>query len=70
MGFYCPDCGYRSKKKIPHVQCPACDSTAIQSTGRSRDKQLQSPRQRNLRLVILIALWTFLIIEIYNKLYN
>ena len=70
MPFYCPECGYRSKKRIPHVQCPACDSPAIRATGRDKGQESQSPRQRNIRLVILVALWIYLIFEIYVRLYH
>lgn len=70
MPFYCPDCGYRSKQRLPHMKCPACDSPAIRATGRGGQKLEQSPRQRHIRLVILVALWTILISQIYVKLYQ
>jgi hypothetical protein len=70
MPYFCPDCGYKSTKRIPSAQCPACDSYAIKSTGKRDDKAEQTPFQRNIRCVVVVILWAYLITEIYIKLYN
>jgi hypothetical protein len=69
MAQYCSVCGYRSETRIHSVKCPACDSYAIKSTEVDTEKPEQSPHQRQLRLVLLIALWGYLIYEIYVRLY-
>jgi predicted ATP-dependent serine protease len=69
MVYYCRDCSYKGKKRSAAGQCPACGSHDFRAPNRAQksgEQQQSSP----LKLLFLVALWAYLIIEIYRKLYT
>ncbi len=56
MAYYCTDCSYRGTTSGQVGECPACGSFKIGKVG-GKEK---SSEHSKIRLIILIALWTYL----------
>ena len=65
MSYYCKDCSYRGISSGRDGGCPACGSFNI---SRVKREEKEPPGKR--RLVLLIALWAYLIGMIIWKLYH
>jgi hypothetical protein len=65
MAYYCKDCSYRGKVSGQLGECPACGSFNIEKAGQKKDKP---PPPAKWRLVVLVALWGYLIALIIWKL--
>jgi len=64
MAYFCNDCSYRSTKSGRGGECQACGSFNL---SKEREKQAKAPPGKA-RLVILVALWTYLFAIITWKL--
>ncbi len=67
MAYFCKDCSYRGTKSGQLGECLACGS--YNTTKRSITFKEQ-PQPTKWRLVILVALWGFLIAMVIGKLVN
>jgi len=65
MAYYCSDCSYRGVNSGAAGECPACGSYAL---TRKLDTQ-EDPPPAKWRLVLLVALWSYLIGHILWKTY-
>ncbi|MCX2979500.1 hypothetical protein EYC98_01345 [Halieaceae bacterium IMCC14734] len=68
MAYYCYDCSFRGKKRGKNGHCPACDSPNFRAE--KADKQEEKNKNPAWRLVLLVALWAYLIGHIAWKLNN
>lgn len=64
MAYYCNDCSYRGTTSGQAGECQACGSFNI-SRGQATEKEAPPGK---IRLVILVALWAYLIGMIIWKL--
>ncbi len=65
MSYQCQTCSYRGSR-FPEGACPACGSRKV---ARTADKQTRPRRTRKpFLLLFCIALWLYLIVDIYRKL--
>lgn len=64
MAYHCPDCSYRGASTGAAGECPACGSFAISRKIRPEEK----PPPAKWRLVLLAALWIYLLGHILWKL--
>ena len=64
MAYYCTDCSYRGTTSGQVGECPACGSFNI---SRGKTVKKEKPR-RTIQLVMLAALWTYLIAHTIWKL--
>jgi DNA-directed RNA polymerase subunit RPC12/RpoP len=69
MAYHCSDCSYLGDKSSASGRCPACGSSNFSNT-REGQKNGEAQASSPLKLAALIALWSYLIIEIYRKLYH
>jgi hypothetical protein len=65
MEYYCRECSYRGNTSGQLGECPACGSFDI---GKRKPKAEEKGSRGTLRLVILAALWVYLIAHIVWKL--
>lgn len=66
MAYYCYDCSFRGKKRGPTGLCPACDSPNFRSEA--PDQQGEKKKNPAWRLMLVIALWAYLLGHIAWKL--
>ena len=64
MAYLCKDCSYRGIKSGQLGECPACGSRNLAKRTMTFKEQ---PRPTKWRLVVLVALWSFLIVLIIGK---
>ncbi|MGK0498510.1 MAG: putative ATP-dependent serine protease [Oceanicoccus sp.] len=67
MTYQCNDCSLRRKGHFPNGKCPACGSFNI-SSDQQKTTTVQDPKTRKLRLMILVAVWSSLLVLLYQKL--
>ena len=67
MAYLCKDCSYRGTKSGQVGECPACGSHNLSKRTTTFREQ---PPPTKWRLVVLVALWGFLIALIIGKLVN
>lgn len=65
MAYLCKDCSYRGKKSGQLGECQACGSHNLAQRSATFKEQ---PPSAKWRLVVLAALWGFLIALIIGKL--
>ena len=64
MAYYCPDCSYSGATAGLRGECPACGSLAMVKRKNTEEKAKPS----KWRLVLLAALWAYLIGHVSYKL--
>jgi predicted ATP-dependent serine protease len=64
MLYFCRDCSYRGNSSGQGGNCPACGSFNIEHARKEEEKE----PERKLHVIILVALWTYLIALILWKL--
>lgn len=64
-GYQCQDCSYRSPKGFPGGCCPGCGSFNIKRVGQQEDPAPPAAR-RNFRLALLVMLWVYLVMRIWE----
>jgi predicted ATP-dependent serine protease len=69
MAYHCSDCSYLGDKSSASGQCPACGSYSFSNT-REEQENGETQTSSKLKLTAVIVLWSYLIIEIYRKLYH
>ena len=65
-GYQCQDCSFRSAKGFPGGCCPGCGSFNIKKLGQADAEDEKPTARRNLRLVLLILLWVYLMLRIWD----
>lgn len=62
LGYQCQDCSYQGHK-FRQGLCPACGSANVASRGDAGEEKKRGP----LSLILCIALWVYLAIEIGRR---